>query len=236
MSHRLTATSAALQVSQIRKRRILPWSKGLKPAQMKPVTPGKAGHVGWHELHATDWERALAFYVELFGWQKTNFEINTANPYQPFALDGPTIGGMFTKPLTEPVPFWLYYFQCRRYRGGRAAHSAPAAGYLQVRFNFPAAAGSSDAVTRRAPHLRCKGHGARTASAGPPNGAAFRRRANWCPASRGPSARLLLPGLKRMIRKSRTGFPSRQTPAARARRSCSTRRTTSMIQPSWTMP
>ena len=84
--------------------------KGLKPAQMKPAGPGKVGHVGWHELHATDWEKALAFYVELFGWQKADFEINTADPYQPFAIDGSTIGGMFTKPLTEPVPFWLYYF------------------------------------------------------------------------------------------------------------------------------
>jgi hypothetical protein len=84
--------------------------KGLKPAQMKPAGPGKPGHVGWHELHATDWEKALAFYVELFGWQKADFEINTADPYQPFAVDGSTIGGMFTKPLTEPVPFWLYYF------------------------------------------------------------------------------------------------------------------------------
>jgi predicted enzyme related to lactoylglutathione lyase len=84
--------------------------KGLKPVQGKPVAPGKAGHVGWHELHATNWEKALAFYVELFGWQKTNFEINAADPYQPFSIDGPTIGGMLTKPITEPVPFWLYYF------------------------------------------------------------------------------------------------------------------------------
>jgi uncharacterized protein len=84
--------------------------KGLKPAQMKPAGPGKPGHVGWHELHATDWEKALAFYVELFGWQKADFEINTEDPYQPFAVEGLTIGGMLTKPLTEPVPFWLYYF------------------------------------------------------------------------------------------------------------------------------
>ena len=67
--------------------------KGLKPARGKSVAAGKAGHVGWHELHATSWgEKALAFYVELFGWQKVDFEINTADPYQPFAIDGPTIG------------------------------------------------------------------------------------------------------------------------------------------------
>ncbi len=30
--------------------------------------------------------------------------------YQPFAAAGETIGGMFTKPPTLPLPFWLYYF------------------------------------------------------------------------------------------------------------------------------
>ena len=30
--------------------------------------------------------------------------------YQLFSAGGQTIGGMFTKPPTVPVPFWLYYF------------------------------------------------------------------------------------------------------------------------------
>jgi hypothetical protein len=30
--------------------------------------------------------------------------------YQLFSAGGETIGGMFTKPAIEPVPFWLYYF------------------------------------------------------------------------------------------------------------------------------
>jgi uncharacterized protein len=84
--------------------------KGLKPGQMKRAEPGKAGHVGWHELFATDWEKALAFYVELFGWQRVDLEINAAEPYQRFTADGSTIGGMITKSLSEPDPFWLYCF------------------------------------------------------------------------------------------------------------------------------
>jgi uncharacterized protein len=30
--------------------------------------------------------------------------------YQLFSAAGKTIGGMYTKPAMEPVPFWLYYF------------------------------------------------------------------------------------------------------------------------------
>ena len=30
--------------------------------------------------------------------------------YQQFSGGGETIGGMFTKPPTLPLPFWLYYF------------------------------------------------------------------------------------------------------------------------------
>jgi hypothetical protein len=30
--------------------------------------------------------------------------------YQEFSAGGETIGGMFTKPPTLPLPFWLYYF------------------------------------------------------------------------------------------------------------------------------
>ena len=30
--------------------------------------------------------------------------------YQMFSAGGDIIGGMFTKPPTVPIPFWLYYF------------------------------------------------------------------------------------------------------------------------------
>jgi uncharacterized protein len=84
--------------------------KGLKSGQQRAAEPGKPGHVGWHELLAADWEQALAFYRELFGWQKADSHVGSMGVYQQFSVAGETIGGMFNKPATLPVPFWLYYF------------------------------------------------------------------------------------------------------------------------------
>jgi len=78
--------------------------KELPPALDAP------GRVGWHELLAADWEKAWAFYRELFGWQKAEADMGPVGTYQPFSAGGETIGGMFSKPAMEPVPFWLYYF------------------------------------------------------------------------------------------------------------------------------
>ena len=68
------------------------------------------GRVGWHELLAADWEKAFAFYGELFGWQKADSHTGVMGTYQRFSVGGKTIGGMLTKPPTLPLPFWLYYF------------------------------------------------------------------------------------------------------------------------------
>jgi len=68
------------------------------------------GRVGWHELLAADCEKAFAFYAELFGWQKADADTGAMGTYQLFSAGGQTVGGMFTKPAMEPVPFWLYYF------------------------------------------------------------------------------------------------------------------------------
>jgi predicted enzyme related to lactoylglutathione lyase len=87
--------------------------KWLKPGQ-EPATPlSTPGRVGWHELLAADWEKALPFYAELFGWQKAEADTGAAGTYQLFSAGRQTIGGMFTKPAMVPVPFWLYYFNVR---------------------------------------------------------------------------------------------------------------------------
>ena len=75
-----------------------------------PIDPGTLGHVGWHELLATDWEPALAFYREIFGWQKAVADVGPTGTYQQFSAAGQAIGGMFNRPATAPVAFWLYYF------------------------------------------------------------------------------------------------------------------------------
>ncbi len=84
--------------------------KGASSEPPKRPTPGTPGHVGWHELMAVDWEKALAFYSELFGWEKAEaVEMGAMGKYQMFAADGQPIGGMFNKPPAVPVPFWTYY-------------------------------------------------------------------------------------------------------------------------------
>ncbi len=84
--------------------------KWLGPGQEQSATLGEAGRVGWHELLAADWRKAFAFYNALFDWRKAEADIGPAGAYQLFSAGGQTIGGMFTKPPTAPVPYWLYYF------------------------------------------------------------------------------------------------------------------------------
>jgi uncharacterized protein len=84
--------------------------RGLKSGQAQSTGLGARGGVGWHELLAADWERAFAFYRELFGWQKADSHTGVMGTYQEFSASGETLGGMFTKPATLPFPFWLYYF------------------------------------------------------------------------------------------------------------------------------
>jgi uncharacterized protein len=76
----------------------------------RPVGLRTRGHVGWHELHAADWEQAWAFYSDLFSWQKAGVDALDTGPYQLFSAGGQMIGAMYTKAAMVPVPFWLYYF------------------------------------------------------------------------------------------------------------------------------
>jgi len=98
----------------------------MEGGQEQPPALNARGGVGWHELLAADWEKAWPFYRELFGWQKAQADTSAMGTYQRFSAGGETIGGMATKPATEPVPFWLYYFNVgdidvamRRVRAGR---------------------------------------------------------------------------------------------------------------------
>ncbi len=76
-----------------------------------PAPPQTPGHVGWHELHAAEWEAAFGFYSHLFGWTKDNaVDMGPMGIYQLFAIDGVQAGGMMTKTPTFPAPVWIYYF------------------------------------------------------------------------------------------------------------------------------
>ncbi len=83
---------------------------GLKLGQQQPAESGKLGRVGWHELLATDREKAFAFYSDIFGWQDADAGMSPPDNYQFFSAGGQTIGGMFTKRPEDPIPFWLLYF------------------------------------------------------------------------------------------------------------------------------
>ena len=73
-------------------------------------SPGKTGHGGWHELHTTDWQAALAFYSTQFGWAKTDaLDMGPMGTYLLFNAGGDAIGGMMNSP-NFPHPAWLYYF------------------------------------------------------------------------------------------------------------------------------
>ena len=85
--------------------------KGATDAQPQPPAPGTPGHIGWHELHAGNGEKAFAFYSELFGWTKTEaMDMGPMGVYQIFATDSVPVGGMMTKTEAFPAAMWLYYF------------------------------------------------------------------------------------------------------------------------------
>jgi len=81
---------------------------GDPPAPPPPQTPGR---IGWHELHAADGPSAFDYYAKHFGWTKGDgLDMGPMGIYQLFNHNDQMIGGIFTKPAAEPVPYWLYYF------------------------------------------------------------------------------------------------------------------------------
>jgi hypothetical protein len=76
-----------------------------------PAPPMTPGHVGWHELHTSDWEASFDFYSRQFGWAKADaMDMGPMGTYQLFtAGDDNWIGGMFNA-ATFGRPGWLFYF------------------------------------------------------------------------------------------------------------------------------
>lgn len=85
--------------------------KGAGEPDAPPPAPDTPGHIGWHELHTSDREAAVAFYAKQFGWTKSDaLDMGPMGVYQLFAWNGETIGGMMTKMEASMPSFWLYYF------------------------------------------------------------------------------------------------------------------------------
>ena len=83
------------------------------PEQRQPEPEGMppVGEFSWHELATTDPDAALAFYGELFGWEKTgDHDMGPMGVYRMYGRNGKTLGGIFKKPAEMPGPSaWLYY-------------------------------------------------------------------------------------------------------------------------------
>ena len=76
-------------------------------------TVPEVSRFSWHELYATNWEEAFAFYSELFGWKKLEaVDMGEMGIYQLFGRTDVPLGGMFNKPPDLPAPpHWLYYIR-----------------------------------------------------------------------------------------------------------------------------
>jgi uncharacterized protein len=98
--------------------------QGATIAIFTPVPGGQEGSDGepsvgdfsWHELTALDYQKAFAFYSELFGWETTSSmdmgpELGV---YHMYGRNGVPLGGMYNKPADMPVPpNWLPYIRVR---------------------------------------------------------------------------------------------------------------------------
>jgi hypothetical protein len=82
--------------------------KGSGPQMPEP--PSTSRRFSWHQLMAGDYEAALRFYAQLFGWEKTDAVQSPMGTYQMYGKDGRTYGGMVNKPKDDPLPpHWFYY-------------------------------------------------------------------------------------------------------------------------------
>ena len=95
--------------------------KWLKPGQEQPAELGAPGRVGWHELLAADWEKALAFYGELFGWQKADADVGAMGTYQLFSAGGRDDRRHVHQAPDDAGSLLALLFQRRRHRRGGAA-------------------------------------------------------------------------------------------------------------------
>ena len=100
--------------------------KPSKPRDQAAAAPGTPGRIGWHELMATDWEKAFAFYAEMFGWQKDRRGGHGPDGHLPAlrARAEQAIGGMFNKPPAVPVLLLALLLQRRRHRRGDGTREA----------------------------------------------------------------------------------------------------------------
>lgn len=89
-------------------------------------SPTEAQSVGWNELYTGDFDAALAFYAEVFGWETAgSMDMGSFGTYQFLSHDGVTFGAMMPKPPHVPMGGWNHYIRAADFD---AAHQAAIAG------------------------------------------------------------------------------------------------------------
>ena len=82
-------------------------SEGMEPPP--PPAAGTPGHIGWHELHTTSLDGALAFCGEVFAWRKgETLDMGPNGVYPLFATGAQgenADGGMALKEPDAPQPY-----------------------------------------------------------------------------------------------------------------------------------
>ena len=78
-----------------------------------PAPRGGAPAVGafsWFELGTTNADAALAFYIQLFGWARTEaMPMGPGHVYQMFGSGGPSVGAIYPTDGGGKEPYWLLY-------------------------------------------------------------------------------------------------------------------------------
>ena len=129
--------------------------KGLNSGQEQPAALSSPGHVGWHELSAVNWEKAFAFYGELFGWQKVDADVGGIGTYQLFSAGRPDHRRHVHTNLRRCRCRSGFITSMSATSTRRQSASRPAAAkFSRARSKREAATGSSAARTLRAPCSR----------------------------------------------------------------------------------
>lgn len=75
-------------------------------------SPRDAQSVGWNELYTGDYEGALAFYTQVFGWELSgSMDMGSFGTYQFLSQDGVQFGAMMPKPPHVPRGGWNHYIR-----------------------------------------------------------------------------------------------------------------------------
>ena len=154
-NRRISSTSAAFRSSPTRKWQRLRCSSGSNPAESSPPSCAHAGRVGWHELLADDWEKAWAFYSELFGWQKVAADVGAMGAYQQFSAGRADDRRHVHQTSDGAGSLLALLLQRRRHqRGGKAREGRQRPILSGPDWKCRAATGWSNARTLRAPSSR----------------------------------------------------------------------------------